>query len=85
MGYAPSLTAELLAHASRDFQKISPGMQVTLHDLTTKEMLSGLRGGKLDLALMIRPGKPSLGSLIFEELRRYSVCAAVHPSHTLAT
>ena len=48
-------------------------------------MLSGLRGGKLDLALMIGPGKPLLDSLIFEELRRYSVYVAVHPSHTLAT
>ena len=84
VGYAPSLTVELLPHTLREFQKTSCGMRVTLHDLTTKEMLSGLRGGKLDLALMIGPEKSSLGSLIFEELRRYNVCAAVNPNHALA-
>jgi DNA-binding transcriptional LysR family regulator len=47
-------------------------------------MLTGLREGHLDLALMIQPGKPSLSSLIFEELRRYGVRVAVPPAHALA-
>ena len=84
VGYAPSLTVELLPHALREFQKTSPGVRVTLHDLSTEEMLTGLRGGKLDLALMIEPGKSSLASLTFQELRRYNVCVAVHPGHALA-
>jgi LysR family transcriptional regulator, benzoate and cis,cis-muconate-responsive activator of ben and cat genes len=84
VGYAPSLTVELLPHALREFQKTSPGVRVTLHDLSTEEMLTGLRGGKLDLALMIRPGKASLNALTFQELRRYGICVAVHPGHALA-
>jgi LysR family transcriptional regulator, benzoate and cis,cis-muconate-responsive activator of ben and cat genes len=84
VGYAPSLTVELLPHALREFQKSSPGVRITLHDLSTEEMLSGLRAGSLDLALMIRPGKSALTALTFEELRRYSVCVAVHPGHALA-
>jgi DNA-binding transcriptional LysR family regulator len=84
VGYAPSLTVELLPHALREFQKSSPGVRVTLHDLSTEEMLTGLREGHLDLALMIQPGKPSLSSLIFEELRRYGVRVAVPPAHVLA-
>ncbi len=84
VGYAPSLTVELLPHALREFQKTSPGVRVTLHDLSTEEMLSGLRGGKLDLALMIGPGKAPLNALTFQELRRYQVCVAVHPGHVLA-
>ena len=84
VGYAPSLTVELLPHALREFRKTSPGVRVTLHDLSTEEMLAGLREGKLDLALMIGPGKSSLGALTFGELRRYQVCVAVHPGHALA-
>lgn len=85
VGYAPSLTVELLPHALREFQKTSPDVRVTLHDLSTEEMLAGLREGRLDLAMMIRPGKVSLVSLVFQELRRYHVCAAVHPGHALAS
>ncbi|MDB6071310.1 MAG: hypothetical protein JWL81_2481 [Verrucomicrobiales bacterium] len=84
VGYAPSLTVELLPHALREFQKTSPGIRVTLHDLSTEEMLSGVRGGALDLALMIQPGKAALTGLTFEELRRYNVCVAVPPGHALA-
>ena len=84
VGYAPSLTVELLPHALREFQKTSPGVRVTLHDLSTREMLAGLREGNIDLALMIQPDRPALTSFSFEELRRYHVCVAVHPGHALA-
>ena len=84
VGYAPSLTVELLPHALREFQKTSPGVRVTLHDLSTREMLAGLREGTLDLALMIQPGKQALIPFSFQELRRYQVCVAVHPGHALA-
>lgn len=84
VGYAPSLTVELLPHALREFQKSPPGIRVTLHDLSTEEMLSGVRGGGLDLALMIRPGKAALAGLTFEALRQYHVCVAVPPGHALA-
>lgn len=84
VGYAPSLTVELLPHALREFQKSSPGVRVTLHDLSTQEMLAGLREERLDLALTIQPGKKSLTGLMFQELRRYGVCVAVAPSHALA-
>lgn len=84
VGYAPSLTVELLPHALREFQKTSPGVRVTLHDLSTEEMLNGLREGRLDLALMIEPDKQSLTALTFQELRRYGVRVAVPPGHALA-
>lgn len=50
LGYAPSPTVELLPQALQAFQKDSPGVRVTLHDLPVQEMLQGLREGRLDAA-----------------------------------
>lgn len=84
VGYAPSLTVEILPAALRYFQESSPGVRVQLHDLSTQEMLHGLRDEKLDVALMIQPSTKVINGLAFEELRRYAVCVAAHPAHPLA-
>ncbi len=84
VAYAPSLTVEILPATLRLFQADSPGIRVRLHDLSTEEMLEGLRSGKLDLALMIDPGRQALRGLDFEALHRYPLCLAVHPAHPLA-
>lgn len=62
VAYAPSLTVEILPRALRLFQSQMPAARVILHDLSTEEMLEGLRDGKLDLALMIEPGQKALGT-----------------------
>jgi DNA-binding transcriptional LysR family regulator len=54
VGYAPSLTVELLPRALRFFQEASPGVRVQLHDLSTQEMLRGLRNEKLHVALLVQ-------------------------------
>src|SRR5213593_2006551 len=84
VGYAPSLTVELLPRALRFFQEANPGVRVQLHDLSTQEMLRGLRDGKLHVALMIQVSTKVLTGLAFKELRRYAICVAAHPSHPLA-
>jgi LysR family transcriptional regulator, benzoate and cis,cis-muconate-responsive activator of ben and cat genes len=84
VGYAPSLTVQLLPRALRAFQDSSPGIRVQLHDLSTGEMLRGLREERLHVALLIYPSEKALAGLIFEELARYAVCIAAHPSHRLA-
>jgi DNA-binding transcriptional LysR family regulator len=84
VGYAPSLTVELLPRALRFFQETNPGVRVQLHDFSTQEMLRGLRDGKLDVALMIQTSSKAMGDLVFEELCRYAVCVATHPAHPLA-
>src|SRR5713101_3791408 len=77
VGYAPSLTVELLPRTLRFFQEANPGVRVQLHDLSTQEMLRGLRDGKLDVALLIQVSPKVLAGLVFEELHRYAVCVAV--------
>src|SRR5580692_1009607 len=84
IGYAPSLTVEILPRALRHFRKSNPGVRVQLHDLSTQEMLHGLTDGKLHAALLVRVPPKMLAGLLFEELQRHAVCVALHPSHPLA-
>lgn len=84
VGYAPSLTVELLPRALKYFHVSNPGVRVQLHDLSTQEMLHGLRNGKLNAALLVRVPPKSLRGLVFEELQRHPVSVAMHPKHPLA-
>jgi DNA-binding transcriptional LysR family regulator len=83
VGYAPSLTIQILPRALRAFQSKFPSSRVSLHDLSTEEMLAGLRTGKLHVALMVRPPRKMLRGLQFQELARYPICAALPPKHPL--
>jgi DNA-binding transcriptional LysR family regulator len=81
VGYAPSVTARILPMTLRGFQTAMPDIRVKLHDLNTEEMLSGLREGKLHLALTVRPAKSALRGLRFEELTRDELRLAVPLQH----
>jgi LysR family transcriptional regulator, benzoate and cis,cis-muconate-responsive activator of ben and cat genes len=83
VGYAPSLTVELLPRALRYFRESNPGVRVQLHDLSTREMLHGLREEKLQVALLVQVSPKVLAGLVFEELQCQPVCVAVHPAHPL--
>ncbi|PYJ61983.1 MAG: LysR family transcriptional regulator [Verrucomicrobia bacterium] len=84
VGYAPSLTARILPPTLRAFQAELPNVRVRLHDLSTEEMLAGLREGKLQIAFVVRLTPALLRGLRFEELARESICLAVAPKHPLA-
>lgn len=84
VGYAPSPTVELLPRALDSFHQTAPQVTVRLHDLSSAEMLAGLRERKLALALLVHPGAERLGSLRFEELARYPFRVAVGARHPLA-
>ena len=84
VGYAPSLTARILPPALRAFQAELPKVRVRLHDLSTEEMLAGLRAGKLQIAFLVRPTNAMLRGLRFEELTSDPLCLAVAPKHALA-
>jgi DNA-binding transcriptional LysR family regulator len=84
VGYAPSLTIQILPRALRAFQTQFPKVRVALHDLSTEEMLAGLQAGKLQVALMVHPPRNMLRGLKFKELARYPLCVALPPKHALA-
>lgn len=84
VGYAASLTVEILPRTLRLLQEASPGICVQLHDLTTQEMLRGLREHKLDAALLVLVSPKVLAEFEVEELCRYPVCVAMNNEHPLA-
>jgi DNA-binding transcriptional LysR family regulator len=84
VGYAPSLTIELLPSALHSFHNLAPGVHVKLHDLSSEEMIRGVREGKLHLSLVARPGPEALAGLKFEALQRYPICVGVPATHRLA-
>jgi len=84
VGYAPTPTVELLPCALHAFQNLAPGVRVTLHDLSTEEMLRGLHDGKLDLCLMVRPSAKALRGLKFELLREYPLEVVMPRTHPFA-
>jgi LysR family transcriptional regulator, benzoate and cis,cis-muconate-responsive activator of ben and cat genes len=84
VGYAPTLTVRLLPPALRAFQNAMPAVRVKLHDLSTEELLAGLRAGTLDLAITVRASASALRGLRFEELMREPLRLAVAPAHPFA-
>jgi DNA-binding transcriptional LysR family regulator len=84
VGYAPSLTVQILPRALRVFQDKFPQVRVALHDLSTEEMLAQLGGKKLQVALTVRPPAKQLRGLRIKELAGYALCVAVAPKHPLA-
>ena len=84
VGYAPSLTVQILPQTLRIFQGNFPNVRVALHDLSSEEMLARLGEKKLSVALTVRPPAKLLRGLNYEELARYEMCVAVAPNHPLA-
>lgn len=84
VGYAPSLTVQILPQVLRKFQEQFPHVRVALHDASSEEMVTQLRDGKLHVALSVQPPKKLLRDLDFKLLARYTMCIAVAPNHPLA-
>ena len=84
VGYAPSPTVELLPCTLHTFQNLAPEVRVTLHDLSSEEMLRGLSEGRLNVCLMVEPASASVNGLKFEVLREYPACVAMRLDHPLA-
>ncbi len=84
VGYAPSLTVQILPPLLRAFQEKFPQVRVALHDLSSEEMLAQLGEKKLQIALTVPPPKKMRRRLAFIELARYAMCVAVAPAHPLA-
>jgi len=85
IGFSPSLTVEILPDALRGFQKAFPKIKVSLHDLSSEEMIRGLHKGTIQLALMAQPGPKCVRGLMMEKLRDYDLCVALPPGHHLAS
>jgi len=85
VGYAMSPTVRILPQTLRMFQAAMPRTKVKLHDLSTEEMLTGLRAEKLQIAFMVHSNLALMRGLQMEDLTSLPVCLAVAPAHPLAS
>lgn len=83
IGYAPSLVSGWFSGAVESFVQKHPGVGIELFDLSSREMLSGLEAGSLDLALTIAPQRETRG-LHWTPLAALSWQLALHHRHPLA-
>ena len=84
IGYAPVPSTEILPPTLAAFQKAVPRVKVLLHDLSSDELIAGLRNGTLELAIMVEPiGEQTVG-IEFEVLRTEGLCVAMSAAHPLA-
>ena len=85
VGYSPTPFAEILPKTLRAIQQAMPNVRVRLHDWSNKEILDGVRDGRLQLGLIVRSPKASvLQDLRYEELFHERVCVVVAPQHPFA-
>jgi LysR family transcriptional regulator, benzoate and cis,cis-muconate-responsive activator of ben and cat genes len=84
VGFAASPSAEILPKALRLFHKSNPKVSVDIHSMSTQGMLSGLREGTLDAALVVSISPQDFVGLTMHELVRYSVRIAVNRKHRFA-
>ena len=81
VGYAPTLAVEILPPGIEAFRKSLPGVKVLLHDLTNDELITGLRNGTLELAIMHQLNGVQTADIEFELLRTYPLCVALAATH----
>src|SRR6266852_836384 len=84
IGYAPVPATEILPPALASFQKAAPRVKVLLHDLSSDELIAGLRNGTLELAIMGEPSGEQTAGIEFEILRTYLLGVAMSARHPFA-
>lgn len=84
IGYAPVPSTEILPPTLAAFQKAVPRVKVLLHDLSSDELIAGLRNGTLEIALMVEPTGEQTVGIEFEGLRTEGLCVAMSAAQPLA-
>jgi DNA-binding transcriptional LysR family regulator len=84
IGYAPVPTTEILPPALAAFQKAVPRVKVLLHDLSSDELIAGLRNATLELALTVEPTGEQTAGIEFEVLRTQPLWVAMIATHPFA-
>ena len=84
IGYAPLLTTQILPPALAAFQKAMPRVKVVLHDLSSDELIAGLRNATLELAITVQPACEQTAGTDFEVLRTQPLWVAMTAAHPFA-
>ena len=84
VGYAPVPTAEIMPPALAAFRKAVPHVKLSLHDLSTDEVVAGLHNATLELGILVKPTGEQAADIEFELLRAYPLCVALTAAHPFA-
>lgn len=84
LGYAPSLSNNLLPPAIEAFTARHPKVQIELHDLSSQEILKGLDEGSLDLGITVLPWQETR-TLQWTKLFETPLLLAISKNHPLAS
>lgn len=86
IGDWPLATGRILPGLLRAYQKAMPKVKVKVHDWAVEKNISGVRDGRLQLAIILPPLKGNaLEELRFEPLFTGRVCLAVSCDHPFAS
>jgi DNA-binding transcriptional LysR family regulator len=69
---------------SQRFKKAVPRVKLLLHDLSSDELITGLRDASLELAVMVEPIGEQTAGIEFELLLTYPLCVAMTAAHPFA-
>jgi DNA-binding transcriptional LysR family regulator len=81
VGYEMPLAVEILPPAIAAFRKSVPRAKVLLYDLTDDELITRLRNGRLELAIVVKLNGAETAGIEFELLRTYPLCVALAATH----
>lgn len=82
LGSTPSLTTNLLPPVIAAFHRAHPGLDLTLHEAGSQDLVDRLEKGEMDLAVVILPvNRPWVQTM---ELKEEELVLAVNASHDLA-
>jgi DNA-binding transcriptional LysR family regulator len=84
IGYAAVPATEILPRTLAAFQKAAPRVKVLLHNLSSDELIAGLRSGTLELAIMVEPTGEQTAGIEYELLRTYPLGVAMSAAHPFA-
>lgn len=84
IGYAPSVTADILPQALKKFHAVQPNVRIELSDLSTEEMIRMAGEGQLDLVIALESSVTTVPGFAWAKLRRITLVLVMPVDHSLA-
>lgn len=81
VGYAASPTAEILIQVLKRFEAAHPFVTVTLHGMTSRGLVEGLRKNAIDVALAVSLSAREFAGLAVEDIGAYEARVAFPKGH----
>ena len=78
VGYAPSLASSFLRQVIRRYRECTPQVQISLHDVSTEEMRTGIEKGELDAVVGVEFDNESIQWYPLYEVPQMVICPVGH-------